>query len=228
MSAPRATAVYETIRVRGGRLPLLGLHLLRLEGNLSAVGLGEPPEGMEDRLVGAAAAGPADHMLYVEWNGTELKIENRPLPTLEPPRLITAGATHREYRVKVTEREVFDLARREAREVGADEALLLTEEGFVAEGTLFAVGWFDGDAMVLPDLDLGILPSIGRLRAVEVAGDLGIRVEEGRFPRSALDGKPLWITTAVRGVLPVAELDGVGVPEDHRVAAVAGGFWPSG
>ena len=81
----------------------------------------------------------------------------------------TARVRHCGYRVKTTDRAFFDRAREEAHEVGADEALLLTAAGYVAEGTLFAVGWFDADVLRLPSLELGILPSIGRGRVLEVA-----------------------------------------------------------
>jgi len=61
-----------------------------------------------------------------------------------------------------------------------------------------------------------------------VARELGMDIEEGGFGRELLDGRPAWITTAVRGVVAVAELDGLAVPQDERILALAEGFWPSG
>ena len=80
--------------------------------------------------------------------------------------------------VPVRIREIFDRARAEARERGADEGVLLTPHGYVAEGSLFAIGWFEGTKVRVPSLELGILPSIGLARAIEVAREHGMEVVE--------------------------------------------------
>jgi branched-subunit amino acid aminotransferase/4-amino-4-deoxychorismate lyase len=221
------TAVFETLRVKDGALPLLERHLERLELSRQAIGLPSLPDGLGERLLSEASSGPAEGILRVQWDG-RLEITRRGLPDLGPVRLITSTVVHTGYPVKTTDREMFDRARAEAQERGADEGVLLTPHGYVAEGSLFAIGWFEGGKLRVPSLDLGILPSIGRARAIEVARELGIEVEEGGFGRELLDGRPAWITTAVRGVIAVAELDGVEVPQDERTQALAGGFWPSG
>lgn len=221
------TAVFETLRVKQGALPLLERHLERLELSRQAIGLPSLPDGLGERLLSEASSGPAEGILRAEWDG-RLEITRRGLPDLGPVRLITSTVVHTGYPVKTTDREMFDRARAEALERGADEGVLLTPHGYVAEGSLFAIGWFEGGRLRVPSLELGILPSIGRARAIEVARELGIEVEEGGFGRELLDGRPAWITTAVRGVVAVAELDGAAVPQDERTGALAGGFWPSG
>jgi branched-subunit amino acid aminotransferase/4-amino-4-deoxychorismate lyase len=221
------TAVFETLRVKQGALPLLERHLERLELSRQAIGLPSLPDGLGERLLSEASSGPAEGILRVQWDG-RLEITRRGLPDLGPVRLITSSVVHTGYPVKTTDREMFDRARAEALERGADEGVLLTPHGHVAEGSLFAIGWFEGDVLRVPSLELGILPSIGRARAIEVARDLGMEVEEGAFGRELLDGRPAWITTAVRGVVAVAELDGGEVPQDERTGALRGGFWPSG
>lgn len=219
------TAVYETIRVKGGTLPLLDRHLARLERNSRAVGLLPPPGDLAKLLLTTAGTGARDRMLRVEWDGAELEVDSRALPSLAPVRLITSSETHPGYIVKTTDRKVFDRAREEAQSRGADDALLLTSDGFVAEGTLFAIGWFEGERMKLPSLDLGILPSVSRGRVLELAGEIGIETEEGRFRLSELDGRAAWIATAVRGVVPVASLDGVPMPMDERTKPLKARFW---
>ena len=221
------TAVFETLRVKEAALPLLERHLERLELDRRAVGLPSLPDGLGERLLSEASSGPAEGILRVQWDG-RLEITRRGLPDLGPVRLITSSVVHTGYPVKTTDREIFDRARAEARERGADEGVLLTPHGYVAEGSLFAIGWFEGDVLRVPSLELGILPSIGRARTIEVARDLGMEVEEGSFGREQLDGRPAWITTAVRGVVAVAELDGAKVPQDERTRPLAEGFWPLG
>ncbi|HYT03926.1 MAG TPA: aminotransferase class IV, partial [Gemmatimonadales bacterium] len=103
----------------------------------------------------------------------------------------------------------------------ADDALLLTPEGWVAEGTVWTLFWWDGDALRTPALELGILPGIGRARLLEL-----VRGAEGRHGRPALAGKSLLLVNAVRGVVPIASLDGEAVPGDLRTGTLAERFWP--
>src|SRR5437016_5547868 len=73
-----------------------------------------------------------------------------------------------------------------------------------------------------PAEDVGMLPGIGRARVLE----LGASVEQGRYARQAIEGKRLFLTNAVRGIVPLASLDGVRVKDDPRTAELAGRFWP--
>jgi branched-subunit amino acid aminotransferase/4-amino-4-deoxychorismate lyase len=179
------TAVFETLRVMEHGLPLLDRHLERLEFNRRAVSLPPLPGELGEHLGREAGAGPSEGVLRVQWDG-RLEITRRDLPSLDPVHVITSSVVHTGYRVKTTDREIFDRARAEAHERGADEGLLLTAEGYVAEGSLFAVGWFEGERVLVPSLELGILPSIGRKRAIEVAQELGMVVAEGGGPVRAL------------------------------------------
>ncbi len=142
-------------------------------------------------------------------------------------RLITSRHVHVDYAIKTTDREVFDRARAEAEARGADGAVLLTGDGYVAEGSHFALAWLEGKPLRVPSLDLGILPSIGRSRVMEVAREEGLDVEAGSYVRDDLDGRAMLIVTAVRGVVPVLQLDGAQVPQDERITLLAERFWPS-
>src|SRR2546430_4901127 len=78
-------------------------------------------------------------------------------------------------------------------------------------------------ALRTPALELGILPGIGRGRLLELA-----RGAEGRHGRSALEGKSLLLVNAVRGVVPIASLDGQAVSGDPRTGRLAVRFLPAG
>src|SRR5438552_14985128 len=82
--------------------------------------------------------------------------------------------------------------------------------------------WWDGDRLHTKAEDVGMLPGIGRARVLELAGT----VEQGRYPRQAIEGKSLFLSNAVRGIVPFAALDGVRVPADPRTAELARRFWP--
>jgi branched-chain amino acid aminotransferase len=78
------------------------------------------------------------------------------------------------------------LAVTEANNAGYDEAILLTPEGTVADGSgenIFAVR--DG-VLYTPDLATGILPGITRDTVTEIASDLGYEVVEKTLIRSDL------------------------------------------
>ncbi len=209
----------ETMRVRDGRIALLQRHLARLGRSLGELGLPTPSQDVVALVQPFAATGEA--VLRVEVRDGRASVTVRELPPLAPPTLITASEPHQSYPHKTTERDCFTDAGREAEVAEADDALLLTPEGWVAEGTVWTVFWWDGDALRTPALDLGILPGVGRTRVLEL-----VKPDQGRYRTQALAGKSLFLTNAVRGVVPIASLDGVPVPADSRTAELARRFWP--
>jgi len=219
-----ATAGYgliETMRVREGRIPFLERHLARLDRSLSALGLPRPSQDVAALVRPFADTGNA--VLRIEVCDGRAAVTVRDLPSLDPPAVITASEPHLPYPHKTTERDCFADAAREAVVGEADDALLLTHEGWVAEGTVWNVCWWDGDRLGTPPLELGILPGIGRARVLELVK----RAEQGRYPKQGLAGKGLFLTNAVRGIVPIASLDGAPVPADPRTGELAGRFWPN-
>ena len=77
------------------------------------------------------------------------------VPSLEPPAVITASEPHTPYPHKTTERDRFADAAHEAVVAEADDALLLTHEGWVAEGTAWNLCWWDAARLCTPPLALG-------------------------------------------------------------------------
>jgi len=209
----------ETMRVCDGRIPLLERHLARLARSLSELGLARPSQDVAALVSPFAETG--DAMLRIEVLDGRAAVTVRELPSLDPPAVITASEPHQPYPHKTTERDRFADAAREAVVAEADDALLLTHEGSVAEGTVWSVCWWEGSRLRTPPLALGILPGIGRARALELATG-----EETRVDRAALAGKSVFLVNAVRGAVPIASLDGVAVPRDPRTAELARRFWP--
>src|SRR3982751_3007915 len=78
------------------------------------------------------------------------------------------------------------LAVTEANRAGYDEAILMTAEGYIADGSgenVFIVK--DGEVFT-PDLSTSILPGITRDTVIQIAQDLGYRVNEKALIRSDL------------------------------------------
>lgn len=215
--------VYETIRVRQGQVPFLPWHLARLSEGAGRLGM-TVPAGLEDRVREQVTG--AELVLRVTLARGQLKVESRAVPSEPLARVIIAAVKHAPYTVKTNHREAFELARAEAREHGAQEALLETPEGFLAEGSITAVGFWAGD-LLFPELALGILPSVGRARLEQLAHELGFGVREGRWQRIAWVGQPLLLVNSIRGVMEVETLDGQPLPRDPRTAKLLKGFWPS-
>jgi branched-subunit amino acid aminotransferase/4-amino-4-deoxychorismate lyase len=209
----------ETMRVREGRIPFLEWHLARLGRSLGALGVAAPAQDVAELV--RPFAGTDEAVLRVEVRDGRATVTVRELPALGSPAVITASEPHQPYPHKITSRDCFVDAAEQAEVAEADDALLVTPEGWVAEGTVWNLFWWDGDRLRTPGLDLGILPGIGRARVLE----LGQGVEEGRYARAALAGKSLFLTNAVRGVVPIAALDGTAVPADPRTSELAKRFW---
>jgi branched-chain amino acid aminotransferase len=78
------------------------------------------------------------------------------------------------------------LAVTEANRAGYDEAILLTDDGFVADGSGENVFVVKDGRIVTPPLSTSILPGITRNAVMQIAGDLGYPVEEENMIRSDL------------------------------------------
>jgi branched-subunit amino acid aminotransferase/4-amino-4-deoxychorismate lyase len=208
-------ALIETIRVRNSAAPLWYLHLRRLAVSCKALGVPLPgelltPEGGGDRV----------HRLEVGMRGVQ--VSERLVGPTGPVRLMISRVTHHSYGYKTTERTQFERALGDARDAGVDDGLLLTPGGFVAETAIWSVFWWEDGVLCAPAFELGVLPGVGRARITELVG----KVEERRSTIKEIRGLPLFLANAVRGVVPVATLDGVAVPKSAETEALAARFWP--
>jgi branched-chain amino acid aminotransferase len=101
------------------------------------------------------------------------------------------------------------LARREAVEQGADEALLVNTDGEVVEaagGNLFWVA--DGKIRTVPTA-CGALPGITRAAVLDICRTLGLPTGRCAIKPGALrKAKGIFITQSVLGIVPVTVLDG--------------------
>lgn len=217
------SGLFETIRVRGGDIPFLDRHLARLGASCAALGVSPPAPGVEERIRACAAAGDIVVRLTCDERGE--RIETRPVPGSGPMRIVFSGTRHEPYPHKTTERDVFDRARHRVVPYRADEAILMMSDGVLAEGCVTSVFFWLGQVLCTPSLDIGILPSIGRARVIEVARSLGHRVREGRFTKAEAEGLPLFLANSIRGVVETAFHGARGHAADDRTRRLAAAFW---
>jgi len=209
----------ETMRVREGRLPWLGRHLARLRASVAALGVAEPPGDVAD--LARIAAGAGDRVVRVELRDGHVELATRDVNAERAVTVVVSDEPHRPYPHKTTQRDQFGRALAGARRTGAHDALLVTPDGYVAEGTSWNLFWWDAGTLYTPAQGLGVLPGIGRSRVMELTG-----VTEVRVPVSALAGRSLFLVNAVRGIVEIASLQGEPVPSDPRTAELSSSFWP--
>jgi branched-chain amino acid aminotransferase len=102
------------------------------------------------------------------------------------------------------------LALEEARRAGCHVALLLTEGGYVADGSAENVFVVAGGAISTPPLELSILPGVTRATVIELGRELGYSVEERHLIRSDLSlADELFVSGTAAEVTPVRTYDGV-------------------
>jgi branched-chain amino acid aminotransferase len=123
-------------------------------------------------------------------------------PTLRIADATTgAGAKIANYLVAV-------LAMAQAKERGAEEALVVNGEGLVAEGCTSNVFLVSRGALVTPPESMGILLGITREHVISLAGELGIAVTERAFSTAELAAADeAFITSSIREVVPVVRVD---------------------
>jgi branched-chain amino acid aminotransferase len=102
------------------------------------------------------------------------------------------------------------LAVTEANRAGYDEAILLTAEGFVADGSGENVFIVKHGELYTPDLSTSILPGITRDTVIQIAQDLGYRVHEKALIRSDLYlADEAFMTGTAAEVTPLRSVDDV-------------------
>ncbi|NHK27972.1 hypothetical protein FF098_008660 [Parvularcula flava] len=95
------------------------------------------------------------------------------------------------------------LARQEAEQTGAGEAIMLNNQGLVtctSVGNIFIVA---GDNQLLtPNTDCGVLPGIVRRKIIDLARADGVEVEAGYVQDSDYQDRPIFITNSLMGISP--------------------------
>ncbi len=101
------------------------------------------------------------------------------------------------------------LVANEAANKGVDEALVLSEEGCVIEGSKSNVFFVFDDIVKTPKIEDYGVAGIMRRRIFDVAKDAGYRVIEANITLDdLLDVKEVFVTNSVIGIWPVATLNG--------------------
>lgn len=230
-------SVYETMRTAGGRVVELEPHLDRLWRSAAGIAF-ELPFGREQLRAAidetlAAAGNPDSRIRLVVTRGTgpialDMRVAESPVAVVmvTPLSVPDEAARTRGISAVIVSGEGAIaglktgsylgniLALRKAHEDGADDAIMCNAEGAVAEGATSNVFMVDERGGVsTPSLATGLLAGITRGVVLELLrGELGVEVHEGTiWPDQLRGAAEVFMTSSVRGVMPVTTLDGARV-----------------
>jgi len=237
--------VYETLRAYEGRIFMLQEHLARLERSARLIGLSIPLDGGQWAPILAEALRrnnlSAAYIRITVSRGEgaigldpglcrspTLVVMAQPLPSYPPP-LYDQGvaliiATTRRNLPQALPPHVKSLnflnnilAKREASEVKAFDAVMLNAEGNLAECTTSNLFFVKGGRVCTPSGACGILDGITRNVVLRLATEQGIPSEEGTYaPVSLFSADECFLTNTTMEIMPVRTVDdrtiGTGCP----------------
>jgi branched-chain amino acid aminotransferase len=225
-------SVYETLRTYGGRPFALGRHLTRLRASAGRLGIAIPLP--DDQLAGwldellARGANPESYIRFIVSRGVgdiSYRFERVQGPTVVmvvkpyeplPDACFSEGIAVVISGVRRNSPQALDpaikscnllnnyLAVREAQAKGAMEALMLNEQGELAEGASSNVFVVKDGTVVTPPLSAGILAGITREVILGLARPLGIPMREWtlRVP-DLLDADEAFVTSTLKEAAPI-------------------------
>lgn len=213
---------FETMRSRNGRVFRLASHLRRLEGALGKLQIPMPGD-LEERIV-AAAEGNGEKVLRLTVTRGPAPMGLAPPPSAvptvvllqgpisPPPRELTAivASGRRNEKAlgggyKLLGYAEGILALLEARRAGALEALFLDTEGHLAEATASNLFLVKGGKVLTPPATCGVLPGVTRDAVFELLPETR---EEVLVLDDLFQADEAFVTSTVRGVVPLVRVDG--------------------
>lgn len=230
-------SVYEVMRTSGGRPVDYEPHIDRLYRSANLLGLRVPERAEIAHAVRATLADADNQDSYIRIVvtrgsgeiGLDTALADDPtlIVIVKPLRILPESAYRdgialRIVGVQRTAKRAVDpavksgnylnniMALREAREYGADEALMCDSQGRVAEGSTSNLFVVQAGAITTPGLDVDLLQGITRARVVSLAESAGITVREGRLlPAQVRSADEVFITSSIRSVVPVKRVDDI-------------------
>ncbi len=228
-------SVYEVMRTANGSPVDLERHLDRLSASAASLWLPSPSATAIHSAIDSTlrAAGNSESYIRVILTrgageigldvslagDAQLLVIVKPL-VLPPPSLYREGAALQIVGVRRTSREAIDpavksgnylnniLALAEARRHGAHEAVMLSPDGLVAEGSTSNIFAVKNKTITTPAVAVGLLAGITRARVIELAAECGFEVCCATLsPAELRHADEVFITSSIRGLLPIRAVD---------------------
>jgi len=222
--------LYETLKLMDGVPAFFEEHVARLDSGIEALGLGRPFETADlaeqiCRLAEASGvldgacrllvtAGPPDGR-----PGLLVQTDVRAFPD-RPLRVITFRGVRVSAQFKAMTVMQSYLAQQAAQRAGADDAILVDDEGRIFEGATSNVFILRAGGLQTTPAEGAILPGVMRAKVEELAGGAGIPLVEAY---ARVDGlRPddaMILTSSVRGIVPVDRVDSTPLRVDAELVA---------
>jgi len=101
------------------------------------------------------------------------------------------------------------LARMAARAAGCDEAILLNEQGYLAEGSTTNIFLTRNGELITPSLESGVLPGITREAVLEIAQAANIKTLERQVElKELIEAEEAFITNSILELMPLTWFEG--------------------
>lgn len=152
-----------------------------------------------------------------------------PVPPLDQPvewSLVTSSfripASDPVSSFKTTSKLLNIMARAEAEEKGADEALIINTNGEVAETTSGNLFWVYQDKICTVPTGRGVLPGITRAVVLEICQSLELETNKRVIKPEALrNSQGIFVSQSVFGIVPVTAFDGLPVTPSPLVDQIS-------
>ncbi|NJD54929.1 MAG: branched-chain-amino-acid transaminase [Nitrospirae bacterium] len=232
--------IYETMRAYNGRVFMLGQHIERLGRSAALIRMHIPePQTIRDAVYAAVEANGLKSA-YIRVTISRGKGAIGLDPSLCPrPTFIVIAEEFRGYPdtfyehgvsliIAATRRNLIEalnpkikslnflnniLAKMEAKERGAYEAIMLNAQGYIAEGTVCNIFFVKEGVLRTPAVEVGVLEGITRELVVTLAKKEGITVNEGRYlPEDIFSASEVFFTNTTSEIMPVSQIEDVNYP----------------
>jgi branched-chain amino acid aminotransferase group I len=101
------------------------------------------------------------------------------------------------------------LARMAARAAGCDEAILLNEQDYLAEGSMTNIFLASNEDLITPSLESGVLPGITREAVLEIARAANIKTMERQVElKELIEAEEAFITNSILELMPLTWFEG--------------------
>lgn len=219
--------VYETLRTYGGSVFQMDEHMQRLGSSVKTLKMAESfdvakvekwivklvkKNGYKESRVRVQVTRGENGFDFGEGKRLNVVIMAERLKDLDPSiyekgvDVMTIDGSRLRAKVKSTSLLPMIVARQEAADVGAFEAIFV-KDGWVKEGSISNVFVVKGDVIFTPKK--GVLLGITRDLVVRLVRKLGLKVLEGDFTKRKLyNADEVFITSSVKGMIPVKKVDG--------------------
>ena len=217
--------LFETMRAYNRTIVYFDQHLRRILNSSKLIGLKAPyPKAkLKEKINAAVKRGNFQDAyirltFYKREKGTDILItvkKYQPYPAQKYQRGFYASISSLRQnegsllaRLKTTNRLLYQLSLKVAKDKGFDEAIILNQRGYIAEGSRSNLFFAKSKEIFTSALACGCLDGITRQVIFDLAGKYKIKINEGNFTLEDLkQADEAFFTNSLIGVMPLARIE---------------------